>query len=148
MNNEQVDDEEKEKPITDCDKEDMTPPEEKKVMVAKNPSIRNILEKQVVACRECSRVFSYQKDLNVHMESHTGKNLQTCYVCGEIFYMKINMSQHATKAHEIKSPGVRNVMFPPEECIRDLLCQKRSNMRFVVVTAQLNTGTTRTLLLE
>ena len=69
--NEQVDDEEKEKSVTDCDREDMTPPEEKKVMVTKNPSIRNILEKQVVACGECSRVFSYQKDLNVHTESHT-----------------------------------------------------------------------------
>ena len=28
--NEQVDDEEKEKPITDCNKEDMTPPDDKK----------------------------------------------------------------------------------------------------------------------
>ena len=61
--------------------------------------------------------------------------------------MKSNMSQHAKKAHEIKSPGIRNVlkkkMFPREECIRILLCQKRCNMIVDVVTAQLNTGATR-----
>ena len=130
--NEQVDDEEKEKPITDCDKEDMTPPEEKKVTVAKNPSIRNTLEKKVVPCGECSRVFSNKKDLGDHVQSHTGKIPQTCYVCGEIFYMKINMSQHAKKG-----------MFPLEECIGVLLRRKRSNMRVDVITAQLNTGATR-----
>ena len=110
----------------------MTPPEEKKVMVAKNTSIRNILENQVAPCRECSRVFSYQKDLNNHIESHTGKILQTCYVCGEIFYMKINMSQHAKKG-----------MFPLEECIGVVLRQKRINKRIDGFTAQLNTGATR-----
>ena len=58
--------------------------------------------------------------------------------------MKTDMNQHAKKAHEIKSPGVRNVlkkeMFPTEECIRVLLCQKRSNVRVDVVTAQLTLG--------
>ena len=68
-----VDDEEKGKPITDCNEKDMNPPEEKKVTVVKNPSIRNILEKKVIPCGECSRVFSYLKDLNDHMESHIGE---------------------------------------------------------------------------
>ena len=71
--NEMVDDEEKGKPITDCNEKDMNPPEEKKVTVVKNPSIRNILEKKVIPCGECSRVFWYLKDLNDHMESHIGE---------------------------------------------------------------------------
>ena len=66
------------------------------------------------------------------MESHTGETPETCYVCGEIFYMKINMSQHIEKG-----------MFPLEECIGVLLRQNRSNMRIAVVTAKLNTGATR-----
>ena len=55
--NEMVDDEEKGKPITDCNEEDMNPPEEKKVTIVKNPSSRNILEKKVTPRGECSRVF-------------------------------------------------------------------------------------------
>ena len=86
----------------------------------------------MIPCGECRRVFSYLKDLNDHMESHTGETPETCYVCGEIFYMKINMSQHAKKG-----------MFPLEECIGVLLRQKRINKRIDGVTAQLNTGATR-----
>ena len=71
--NEMVDDEGK--PITDCNEEDMNPLEEKKVTVVKNPSIRNILEKKVIPCRECSGVLSYLKDLNDHMEGHTGETV-------------------------------------------------------------------------
>ena len=120
------------KPNTDCNEKDMNPPEEKKVTVVKNPSIRNILEKKVIPCGECSGIFSYLTDINDHMESHTGETHKTCYVCGEIFYMKINMSQHAKKG-----------MFPLKECIGVLLRQKRNNTRVDVVTAQLNTGATR-----
>ena len=139
--------EEKGNPVTVCDKEDMIPPEEPKVTVVKSPSIRNILKEKMVPCGECSRVLSYQKNLTNHMGIHTEKILQACYICGKIFNMKSNMSQHAKKAHEIKSPGIRNVlkkeMFPREECSKVLLCQKRSNMIVDVVTAQLKTGATR-----
>ena len=125
----------------------MIPPEEKKVTVVKSPSTRFILKKKMVPCGECIRVLSHQKNLTNHMGIHTEEILQTCYICGKIFNMKSNMSQHAKKAHEIKSPGIRNVlkkdMFPREECIRVLLCQKRCNMIVDVVTAQLNTGATR-----
>ena len=51
--------EEKGNPGTVFDKEDMIPPEEPKVTVVKSPSIRNILKKKMIPCRECSRVLSY-----------------------------------------------------------------------------------------
>ena len=86
----------------------------------------------MIPCGECSGIFSYLTDINDHMESHTGETHKTCYVCGEIFYMKINMSQHAKKG-----------MFPLEECIGVVLRQKRINKRIDGFTAQLNTGATR-----
>ena len=107
----------------------MTPPEEKKVTADKNPSIRNILEKKVIPCGECSRVFFVPKG---SQRPHGKSYWRNPYECGEIFYMKINMSQYAKKG-----------MFPLEECIGVLLRQKRSNKRIDVVTAQLNTGAPR-----
>lgn len=63
-------------------------------------------------CMYCNKVFGSERDMKLHMRSHTGEKPYKCEVCEQLFSLKRSLERHVLKQHagvffeNIKTPNV------------------------------------------
>ena len=56
-------------------------------------------------CEKCNKSFHNNFYLNHHQQSHTGKLLYSCQICGQKFSYRNNLKKHETFFHDDKRSG-------------------------------------------
>eukprot|EP01083_Nonionella_stella_P185522 676726_1 len=63
----------------------------------------------VISCHLCSRTFSHEGYLKMHMRSHLSEKIYVCQICSKTFtrqgHLKVHMKTHVSSSMTKSKPG-------------------------------------------